>query len=117
MDDLTRRKALGITAAAALVPGAAAGADDPPKDEPKPKAGSGDKLQRDAVTASGMTDAEADCWKLAGDLAGSFFGLPEMHPMDKQEVATAIHVIQNKLLSRPTYRRYLEEMKKAMGHK
>ena len=26
--------------------------------------------------------------------------------MDKQEIATAIHVIQNKLLSRPTYRKY-----------
>jgi hypothetical protein len=33
--------------------------------------------------------------------------------MDKQEVATAIHVVQNKLLSRPTYRRYLESFKKA----
>jgi hypothetical protein len=28
--------------------------------------------------------------------------------MDTQEVATAIHVIQNKLLSRPAYRKYLQ---------
>ena len=34
-----------------------------------------------------------------------------MHAMDAQEVAMAIHVIQNKLLSRPTYRRYLETLK------
>jgi hypothetical protein len=70
------------------------------------------KLDRDCVLASGMTEAEADCWELAAKLAGKFFELPEMHPMDKQEVATAIHVIQYKLLSRPTYRKYKEMHKK-----
>jgi hypothetical protein len=59
-----------------------------------------------------MTEAEADCWELAAKLAGAFFALPKLHPMDNQEVATAIHVIQNKLLSRPTYRKYLELAKK-----
>ena len=37
--------------------------------------------------------------------------LPELHPTDRPEVATAIHVLQNKLLARPTYRKYLEEAK------
>lgn len=64
--------------------------------------------EREHVMVAGMTEAEAACWLAAADTAGKFFALPEMHPMDKQEVATAIHVIQNKLLSRPTYRKYLE---------
>jgi len=33
------------------------------------------------------------------------------HPMDDHEVAHAIHVIQHKLLARPTYRKYLEMAK------
>jgi hypothetical protein len=32
---------------------------------------------------------------------------------DRQEIASAIHVIENKLLSRPTYRRDLERAKKS----
>lgn len=71
------------------------------------------KQDRDFVIAAGMTEAEAHCWELAASTAGAFFDLPEMHPMDKQEIATAIHVIQNKLLSRPTYRKYLEQAKAA----
>mgnify|MGYP006905785522 CR=1 FL=1 len=55
-----------------------------------------------------MTEAEAECWTAIAAAAGKYFELPELHPMDRQEVATAIHVVQNKLLSRPTYRRYLE---------
>ena len=55
-----------------------------------------------------MTEAEADCWSMAAELAGKFFALPELHPMDKQEIASDIHVIQHRLLSRPTYRKYLE---------
>ena len=57
---------------------------------------------------AGMTEAEAECWSLAAKAAGAFFALPELHPMDKQEIAQAIHIVQNKLLSRPTYRKYLE---------
>ena len=65
------------------------------------------------VIAAGMTEAEADCWETIAKAAGQFFDLPEMHPMDKQEVASAIHIVQNKLLSRPTYRRYLDLAKAA----
>lgn len=66
---------------------------------------------RDFVIAAGMTEKEADCWELIAKAAGAFFELPEMHPMDKSEVASAIHIVQNKLLSRPTYRKYLENAK------
>jgi len=99
MKDVTRREAIRGTASAGLlasvVPDDQAEAQDVPKSE------------RERVLAVGMTEGEAECWELAANLAGRFFALPELHPMDKQEVATAIHVIQNKLLSRPTYRHYL----------
>lgn len=60
------------------------------------------------VIAAGMTDDEAKSWRLIAEAAAAFFALPEIHSMDKHEVASAVHVIQNKLLSRPTYRKYLE---------
>ncbi len=109
MDDITRRGLLhGATGAgllALLAPPAAARDDD--------KAGdvAAQKIDRESVLAAGLTEAEADCWELAAKLAGAFFDLPEMHPMDKQEVATAVHVIQYRLLSRPTYRKYKDTVK------
>ena len=69
------------------------------------------------VIEAGMTEEEAECWRLIAEAAGAFFKLPVLHPMDKQEVATAIHVVQNKLLARPTYRKYLELAKAARGDK
>ena len=102
MEPLTRRSLLHLAPGLMLlssVDGAAA-------DERKPK------TDRDFVLEAGMTPDEADCWELAARCAGKFFDLPKLHPMDAQEVATAIHVIQNKLLSRPTYRKYLENAKK-----
>ena len=63
---------------------------------------------RECIIASGFTDDEADCWELAATLAGKFFELPKLHPMDHHEIAHAIHVIQNKLLGRPAYRQYLK---------
>ena len=63
------------------------------------------------MLTAGMTDEEANCWELAAKLAGGMFALPDPHPMDNHEIAQAIHVIQNKLLARPTYRRYLQAAK------
>lgn len=101
MSELNRRTALQLLGSAAM--GAAAGAD-PPK-----------RTDRDFVIEAGLTPEEADCWELIAKAAGKFFELPKLHPMDAQEVATAIHVVQNKLLSRPTYRKYLELAKKGQG--
>ena len=64
--------------------------------------------ERETVMRLGLTEQEAECWELASSLAGKFFQLPKLHPMDDHEVAQAIHIIQNKLLSRPAYRKYLE---------
>src|SRR5262245_35064504 len=100
----TRREALRLTAVPGLLAASAVPADD-------------DALKKDRqyVLAAGMTEAAADCWEYAARAAGKFFELPELHPMDKAEVASAIHVLQNKLLGRPTYRTYLEEAKKGAG--
>ena len=68
------------------------------------------------VMEAGLTREEAECWRLTA-AAGAFFKLPELHSMDATEVASAIHVIQNKLLARPTYRKYLETAKAAAGEK
>jgi hypothetical protein len=105
MDDISRRQAVAVaalTGAQALIglsPALAAAAD-------KPKQVLDEKAERQHVLGVGFTEAEADCWLLVARTAGSFFDLPKLHPMDDHEVAHAIHVIQNKLLSRPTYRRY-----------
>lgn len=104
MDDLTRRDAFKLTAAAgaavALGETARVTADDKPKVV--------DMTDRQRVIECGMTEAEADCWEAVANAAGKFFDLPKLHVMDEHEVAHAIHVIQHKLLSRPVYRRYLE---------
>jgi hypothetical protein len=104
MQEVSRRAAL----AAMMVTGTIQAKDDPPK-EPK--------TDRDFVIAAGLTEAEADCWAVVADAAGKFFALPKLHPMDDHEVAHAIHVIQHKLLSRPTYRKYLETAKAAGAKK
>lgn len=70
---------------------------------------------RDRVVAAGFTEAEADCWELAGRLAGCLLDLPDLHPMEDHEVAHAIHVIQNRLLARVTYRKYRELTRRAAG--
>ena len=108
MAKLTRRGALRRTAGASLITTLASAAAAQPADKGPPDV---PKEERSKVLSVGMTELEADCWELAANLAGKFFALPQLHPMDKQEVATAIHVIQNKLLSRPTYRRYLDSFK------
>ena len=125
MYDLTRRHVLqgAAGALAAMTPlsmASAAHRERPDGDKPgekhadKPANGPA-PTDRDFVIGAGMTPAEADCWAATAEAAGKFFELPELHPMDRQEVASAIHIIQNKLLSRPTYRKYLELAKAARG--
>src|SRR5688572_16074657 len=97
MDEITRRAALAAAAGAAVLAVPGVGAAQEKYDE---------KADRERVIAAGMTEAEADCWVLVAKAVGKFSGLPKLHPMDEHEVAVAVHVIQNKLLSRPTYRKY-----------
>jgi hypothetical protein len=105
IDDLTRRQAVGVAgfagamALAGLTPGVMAA-------DRKAKPEFDEQTERKHVLACGFTEAEADCWIEVAKAAGKFFELPKLHPMDDQEVAQAIHIVQNKLLSRPVYRRY-----------
>ncbi len=108
--EVTRRDALRLASMAGVVflGSRAAAQDDDGADAAAPvDEAAALAADRARVIECGMTEAEADCWELAGRLAGGFFDLPELHVTDAHEVATAIHVIQNKLLSRPTYRKYL----------
>jgi hypothetical protein len=66
------------------------------------------QVDRECVIAAGLTDDEADCWVLVAQAAGKALALPELHPMERQELTSAFHVIQNRLLSRPTYRKYTD---------
>ncbi|MCR9202024.1 MAG: hypothetical protein NXI04_25560 [Planctomycetaceae bacterium] len=104
MPRMTRRSAISAALLNTAVHEATPAAED---DEPT--------LTKDQefVIAAGMTKDEADCWKLIAEAAGAFFKLPELHAMDSQEVASAIHIVQNKLLARPTCRKYLELAKQS----
>lgn len=105
MDDLTRRQVLKSMAAA----GASTGLLDVA--QPQLTAVRSDeekKRDRQRVIACGMTEEEADCWEMVAEAAGMFFRLPKLHPSDEGEVVQAVHIIQNKLLSRPTYRKYVD---------
>ncbi len=106
MHTMSRRQVISLSTAAVAV-GVGYG-----QSENKPKDGVDLSKDKKCVMEAGMTEAEADCWELIAKAAGKFFELPQQHPMDKQEVASAIHIVQNKLLSRPTYRKYLEAHKK-----
>jgi hypothetical protein len=97
MNDVTRRAVIGAVAATALVPGFAAAEDTP-----------GEKKDRQRVTDAGFTEAEAECWVLLNRAAGKILSLPKLHPMEEHEWAHAIHVLQDRLMARPAYRKYLE---------
>lgn len=56
---------------------------------------------------AGLDPAEASALLLTEQLANVIMSLPELHESDKEEYATAIHSIQYRLFSRPTYRKYL----------
>ena len=105
MDEMTRRQALKSIAVAGVGASLPAMADAQMSTEMTEEQ---KKLDRQRVIACGMTEAEADCWEAVAEAAGQYFRLPKLHPMDEDEVARAIHIIQYKLLSRPAYRKYLE---------
>ena len=84
----------------------------PPQETPEAA-----KRDKQIIMEAGLSEAEAECWRKVAEAAGAFFQLPELHPTDRQEIAQAVHVIQYKLLARPTYRKYLKLAKEAAGEK
>ena len=57
-----------------------------------------------ALVDAGMTDDEVRAMSLTVDCANEIFDLPKLHPMDDEEFCHAIHVVQEKLLARPSMR-------------
>jgi hypothetical protein len=108
MEEPTRRDAFYLAALLGVGGAVAAPLAEVQAQEPK----NVKKTDRELIMEAGLTEAEAECWELIAKAAGKFFELPKLHPNDAAEVATAIHVVQNKLLGRPTYRKYLELAKK-----
>lgn len=108
MTNVSRREAIGFAtgaAAFALCPtraGAQAGVPAAVDDAAEWRA------ERERVMSLGFTEDEALCWEHIARAAAKFFELPVLSELDAHEIAEATHVFQNKLLSRPTYRRYVE---------
>jgi hypothetical protein len=64
--------------------------------------------ERERALAAGLTEREAECWELAGTLASQLYRLSILHETDWHDLIHASHIIQNKLLARPAYRKYLQ---------
>ena len=52
----------------------------------------------------GMTEAELDIWYALARVAGAMLGLPELYPMQQEEIAHDFHKLQSRLLARPVFR-------------
>lgn len=109
MTTITRRKALACAAAAATVVAPAVAQAQAPNEncDSDPEAGQW-AAERARVMQLGFTADEAACWEYIAKAADRFFKLPVLGNMDSHEIAEATHVFQNKLLSRPIYRQYVE---------
>lgn len=65
-----------------------------------------EQAQRDRA-ALNMSPEEFEAWETLAEALGMILRLPTQHPMEKEEVAHAGHQLQNYLLGRFSYRRYL----------
>lgn len=62
---------------------------------------------REQAIDAGMTEAEADVWELVRAAAGAHIALTvdePGHPMEREEICHAFHVIQGHLAVRPFMR-------------
>lgn len=65
-----------------------------------------------------MTQAEAEVWDAVGTASGKYLRLTETephHPMEREEVCHAIHVVQGWLAGRPFMRAIAAEQKRENG--
>jgi hypothetical protein len=102
MDPLDRRRVLKLATVSGLVLGALPPATSSAQESPGRRAPS----DREHVLAAGMSEAEADCWEQVNRFASAFLRLEPT--AERHEHVHAIHRLQEWLLARPTYRRYLE---------
>jgi hypothetical protein len=66
----------------------------------------GELKDRKRVLSVGFTDDEADAWLSVNRGAAKMLLLPELHPSDRKDIADAVHILQNMLMLRPTYKKY-----------
>jgi hypothetical protein len=59
---------------------------------------------QDPLLDFGLTEEELELWYDLAKVAGRFLDLPVQHPMQRQETATEIHALQNRLMARPGIR-------------
>lgn len=52
----------------------------------------------------GMSEAELDVWHALAPVAGAMLELPELYPMQREEIAHDFHKLQSRLLARPVFR-------------
>lgn len=108
MASVSRRTALetimGVAVMAGTAPGRAVGQGESAAAEEAARW----VAERARVMQLGFTADEAECWEHIARAAAKFFELPVLSELDAHEIAEATHVFQNKLLSRPVYRRYVE---------
>jgi hypothetical protein len=55
----------------------------------------------------GFDEDENEAWNAVAYAASVCLHLEPTHPMEKEELAHAFHIIQNYLLARPTYKAYV----------
>lgn len=120
MDEITRRNMLRTAAAAGVTTTVAAPSVASADELEQRAAGSPgscewteEELQdRQRVLNAGFTEDEADAWLLVARAGAKLFSLPELHPSDKPDIVQAIHVLQNKLMLRPAYKKYRDQAPK-----
>jgi hypothetical protein len=61
---------------------------------------------RKRVLSVGFTDDEADTWLSINRGAAKMLSLPELHPSDRKDIADAVHILQDRLMLRPAYKKY-----------
>lgn len=52
----------------------------------------------------GLTDTEWQAWLAVAGAAAQVLALPPLHPMERDEIASAFHAVQFRLLARPAQR-------------
>lgn len=62
--------------------------------------------ERAIIQRCGLTAQEANSWVLIARLASDMLKIPGFTQEDHQQITQAIQLLQNKLLSQPTKRRY-----------
>jgi hypothetical protein len=109
VQDISRRSVLaGLAGVSLLTASFSRGSE--PFNEPSSEPTNALSTDKERIMAAGLTDKEAETWRLTAETAKAFFELPVLHSMDSHEVASAIHVIQNKLLARPSFREHLKNL-------